>query len=312
MEYRKLGNSGIDVSVIAFGAWGIGGYPFWETKGDKASIEALEASLDEGINFFDTAPVYGFGHSERIIGKTFKSKRDKVVIATKCGLRWKSKEMESIYNDLKPESVRAEVEDSLKRLETDYIDLYQIHWPSPTEEPEWALEEMAKMKEEGKIRAIGLSNFGAALTERALRVTRIDSNQPKYNILERKAEKDLLPFCAENSISAVVYSPLASGLLSGKYSSASSFNDWRGEGVFGIFKKETIGKAYENVERLKVIASDIGKPLVHIAINWVLANPAVTCALVGVKDAEQMRKNIKCLESPLTMKEKERIEKAIR
>ncbi|GMT42225.1 MAG: oxidoreductase [bacterium] len=303
MIYRELGSTGIKVSVIGFGAWGIGGEPFWKSKGDAASVEAVEIAFDNGMNFFDTAPVYGFGHSEELIGRTFKNRRDKVVIATKCGLVWTENNMRSIKKILKPDSIRQEVEKSLKRLMTDYIDLYQIHWPSDDDPPEPALEEMAKMKKEGKIRAIGLSNFDADLLRRAVKVTQIDSLQPKYNMIERDAENELLPLCGENNIGVLAYSPLASGLLTGKYSPDTRFDDWR-SGSMGIFRKETLAAAYHKLEKLQSAASRMGRTLTHLAINWVIAGPNVTSALVGVKDEAQLRENLACLEeNPLTEEE---------
>jgi len=308
LEYRKLGTTGIEVSVIGFGAWQIGGYPFWESKGDAASIDAVTAALDKGINLFDTAPVYGFGRSETLIGRALKSARDKVVIATKCGLLWTGEEESAIYRSLKPESVRKEVEQSLRRLSTDYIDIYQIHWPSPRDPLEATMEAMVRLKEEGKIRAIGVSNFEPDRLRSAMRVTRIDSIQPKYNLLEREAETELLPYCAENDIGVLVYSPLASGLLTGKYSSTSRFNDWRGNGKFGLFRDETLGAAYDRVKKLESVACAMGVPPAHLALNWVLAKPHVTSALVGVKEARQIKENIDCLNRPLTKEEEAEVD----
>ena len=307
MEYRKLGKTDIHVSVIAFGAWQIGGFPFWESKGEAASINAIHAALDGGINLFDTAPAYGFGRSERLIGDALKGQRDKLVIATKCGLRWKKEEQKSIYKELTPESIRYELEQSLKRLSTDYIDIYQIHWPSPADPLEPAMEAMARLKEEGKIRAIGVSNFDSDLLRRAMEVTRVEAIQPKYNILEREAEGKLLPLCRENDIGVLVYSPLASGLLTGKYLPDAKFTDWRGEGTFGIFREEKLGKAFERVEQLKTLASKWGMPLAHLAINWIVAKPYVTAALVGVKEARHVTENLACLTRPLTKEEEEEV-----
>ena len=311
MEQRKLGTTDIEVSVIGFGAWQIGGKPFWESKGDAASMAAVSAALDHGITLFDTAPVYGFGRSETLIGSALKSARDKVVIATKCGLLWSSEEESGIYRSLKPESVRREVEQSLKRLSTDYIDIYQIHWPSPRDPLEATLEVMDRLKEEGKIRAIGVSNFETERVKSAMEVMRIDSIQPKYNLLEREAETELLPYCQEKNISVLVYSPLASGLLTGKYSSASRFSDWRGNGKFGLFKEETLGEAYEKVKKLKSVATAMKVPLAQLAINWLLAKPYVTSALVGVKEDRQVVENIAYLKSALTKEEEAEIDEVV-
>ncbi len=307
MIYKELGSTGINVSAIAFGAWQIGGFPFWQDKGDDASIRAIEAALETGINFFDTAPVYGFGRSEKIVGQALKKSRDKVVIATKCGLLWKEEKSGAMYKSLKPESVVREAEDSLRRLSTDYIDLYQIHWPNADDPVEKAIEAMMKLKEQGKIRAIGVSNFDLPLLERAMQAGVVDSIQPKYNMLEREAGKELLPFCGKNKIGVIAYSPLASGLLTGKYARSEKFQDWRGSSGFGIFNKESIGKAFDDVENLKLLANAMGMALTHLAINWVLADKNVTSAIVGVKDETQLRDSVRCLERSLSMEDLKRV-----
>ncbi|MBI5636800.1 MAG: aldo/keto reductase [Nitrospinae bacterium] len=307
MEQRELGTTGIQVSVICYGAWGIGGAPWWTTKGDEVSRGSILAAVEEGINFFDTAPAYGWGHSERLLGDVLKPFRDTVVLATKCGL---SNMNGQIVRDLKPAAIRKELDVSLRNLKTEYIDLYQIHWPSPNDSMEHAMEELAKAKEKGKIRAIGVSNFDLPLLERARKVVLVDCVQPKYNLLERDIEADILPYCAKNKIGVIAYSPLSSGLLTGKYGKGTHFEDWRGGGGFGIFRPETLAKAYDRVEKLKATAAEIGKPPAHIAINWVIANPAVTAAIVGVKDAAQLKDGVKCLRYPLTTEEKKRVELA--
>ncbi|MFQ5432417.1 MAG: aldo/keto reductase [Nitrospinota bacterium] len=312
MEYRKLGSTDIEVSVIGFGAWQIGGQPFWESKGEAESLSAVTAALENGVTLFDTAPVYGFGRSETIIGRALKAARDKVVIATKCGLLWNKEEESAIYRSLKPDSVKNEVEQSLRRLSTDYIDIYQIHWPSPTDPLEATMETMARLKEEGKIRAIGVSNFDTERLKGAMQVTRVDSIQPKYNLLEREAEQELLPYCAEKDIGVLVYSPLASGLLTGKYSESSRFEDWRGNGKFGLFRKETLGDAYKKVKKLKSLASAMDVPLARLAINWLLAKPHVTSALVGVKEARQIKENIECVNKPLSKGEEAELDEVVK
>lgn len=310
MIYRELGTTGITVSAIAFGAWQIGGFPFWQTKGDENSIAAIEKAFDLGVNFFDTAPAYGFGHSEKIVGATLKKRRDKVILATKCGLLWREERLDQLYRRLKPESVRREAEESLRRLQTDYIDLYQIHWPSPDEPVEPALEVMLRLKEEGKIRAIGVSNFDLPLLQRALAAAPVDCLQPKYNLLERDAGKEILPFCAERKIGVIAYSPLASGLLTGKYKRGAQFGDWRDNSPFGVFNKSLLGKAFDAVDRLNKVAEIMGQPLAHIALNWVLANKAVTSAIVGTKDAQQVQNSVLCLERSLTREGMERVDEA--
>ena len=292
MEYRKLGKTEISVSVIGFGAWQIGGAPFWNSEGEKASREAIDAALEAGINLFDTAPVYGFGRSETILGEALKNVRDKVIIATKCGLRWKSEDLKTLYNDLKPASVREEVEASLRRLNTDMIDIYQIHWPSKDDAIEATMEELAKLKDEGKIKAIGVSNFSTSLLKEALNVTDVDSIQPRYNLLEPEADEDLLPFCLKENIGVLAYSPLSSGLLTGKYKSAGNFNDWRDGAKFGIFRKEAIDEGMRKVNLLIDKADTDGVKLSQVAIEWVLENRAVTSALVGVKKPSHITENV--------------------
>ncbi|MBI3581513.1 MAG: aldo/keto reductase [Nitrospinae bacterium] len=298
MIFRSL--AGTRVSAVAYGSWQIGGAPFWKNKGDDSALESIEAALEAGINLFDTAPVYGFGHSETLLGRALRKHRDKVVIATKCGLLWNADG--KMYRCLKPESIRREAEASLKRLSADFIDLYQIHWPSPDDPVEPAMEALAGLKEAGKIRMIGVSNFDLPLLKRAMGVVRVDSLQPKYNLIERDAEKELLPFCAENKIGVLAYSPLASGLLTGKYDRTHKFDDWR-SGAMGVFKKELIGGAFDKVEELKRKAAQLGVPLAHMALRWVLANKSVTAAIVGVKEAAQLREIVKCVARPMTDEE---------
>jgi len=302
VEYRKLGKTGMSVSVIGFGAWQIGGAPFWNSEGEKASREAIDAALESGINLFDTAPVYGFGRSETILGEALKSVRDNVIIATKCGLRWHKEELKALYNDLKPASVRLEVEASLRRLNTDVIDIYQIHWPSKDDHIEPTMEELAKLKEEGKIKAIGVSNFSTSLLKEALKVIQVDSVQPRYNLLEPEAGEELLPFCLEEEIGVLAYSPLSSGLLTGKYKSASNFNDWRDAAKFGIFRKEAIDEGMKKVNLLIDKAEADGVNLSQVAIEWVLNNQAVTSALVGVKKPSHITENVIMLKNRLDSK----------
>ncbi len=297
MRYQKLGKTEIEISEIGFGAWQIGGPPFWAEQNEQESLNAVSAAVDAGITLFDTAPVYGFGRSETLLGKRLKKCREKVVIATKCGLLWQKEELGFLYNDLKPASIRMELEASLRRLKTDWIDIYQIHFPSPDDPIEPAMEALARLREEGKIRAIGVSNFEADLLTRANEVAQVDSIQTKYNMLEREAEKEILPTAEKYGMGVLAYSPLASGLLTGKYSPASKFSDWRGRGKLGIFRKESLEKAYDELQTLMKTANDAGVPIKNIAINWVLKNPAVTAALVGMRNSDHVYDNVKRIES---------------
>lgn len=292
MEKRKLGKSNLEVSVIGFGAWGIGGSPFWSTEGDDESVRAIQKAFDCGINFFDTAPVYGFGRSERLIAKALKGKRDKVMLATKCGLRWKKESLKSIKKNSSAKSIRFEIEESLKRLKTDFVDLYQVHWPDPDTPIEETMEELLRIKEEGKILYIGLSNFPKNLMEECLKYGEFVSLQSMYNMLERDLEKEEIPFCIENGIGVIPYSPLASGVLTGKYDKKTKFKDWRGKGILGNFSGKTYESHIDKVEKLKSIASQYGKKVHHLAINWLLAQEWISTIIVGVKKADQIENNL--------------------
>ena len=308
MQYRKLGESDLEVSVIGYGAWGIGGPPFWTEKDEKESIAAIHAALDCGINLIDTAPVYGFGRSEEIVGKAIEGRRDKVIVATKCGLRWKEEELKGIYRNLGPASLYEEVEASLRRMKVDYIDLYQIHWPDENTPVEHALVGLFLLQKMGKIRHIGVSNFSVEQMKEAIEFGPVVSLQPKYNLLEREIEAGELPVCRDNDIGVLAYSPLASGLLSGKYGKGDTFDGWRKKGGMGIFKKKSIGPALDKVEKLKAFAGERGTPLSHMAIKWVIDQPGVTSALVGANTVEQVESNAKAADYVLTVEDAGKLE----
>lgn len=295
MEKRKLGKSNLNVSVIGFGAWGIGGNPFWLSEGDSESIRAIQKAYDCGINFFDTAPVYGFGHSERLIAKALKNKRHKVILATKCGLRWDKESVGSIRKDSSAKSLRFEIEESLKRLETDFIDLYQVHWPDPNTPFQETMEELVQLKEEGKILQIGLSNFTKEQMGECMKYGELISLQSMYNMLERNLEKEDIPFCIEKDIGIIPYSPLASGVLTGKYNKTTRFKDWRSKGIIGHFSGKIYEQHIDKVEKLKHYASKYGKKVNHLAINWLIAQEGVTLAIIGVKKAEQVEDNLQSI-----------------
>jgi aryl-alcohol dehydrogenase-like predicted oxidoreductase len=288
MEHRRLGKSELNVSVIGMGTWPIGG-SFWGPSDDTQAIAAIQKAIDSGLNLIDTAPVYGNGHSERLVAKAIKGRRQQVIIATKCGLRFKGST--SIY-DLKPESIRKELEASLKRLGTDFIDLYQCHWPDPSTPIEETIGEMAKMKTEGKIRAIGVSNFDAALTKKAQKVAPIASNQVPYSMLNREIENELVPFCKEQNIGILAYGPIGGGILSGKYKERPKFrrNDAR-TFFYNYYEEPLWSKAQALLKELEPIAERHGKPTAQLAINWVRQQPAITSALVGAKNPEQAETN---------------------
>ncbi|KQX48531.1 MULTISPECIES: aldo/keto reductase [unclassified Paenibacillus] len=286
MKYRKLGKNGPEISVIGFGSWAIGGGGWasaWGNQDDELSAESVRVALYNGINFFDTAAVYGLGHSEEVIGNALKGDRDKVVLATKCGLVWD--ENKNISKNGTYDSILREAEASLRRLGTDYIDLYQMHWPdtdanAPAEE---TMRAMDKLVQDGKVRYVGVSNYNVSLLEASLSVRHVDSLQPPYSILRPAVEKEILPFCLEKGIGVVAYSPLTSGLLSGNYTYDTKFSDddWRSRNA--AHTGEGLRKNVERVEKLKVIASRYGMTMPQLAIAYDLAHPALTSALVGVR-----------------------------
>lgn len=288
MEHRRLGKSELNVSVVGLGTWVIGGQS-WGKSGDAQAVAAIHKAVDSGINLIDTAPAYGDGHSERLVARAVKGRRHQVIIATKCGIKLKES---GLVNDLKPESIRKELEASLKRLGTDVIDLYQCHWPDPSTPIEETIGEMAKMKTEGKIRAIGVSNFDAALLEKAQRVAPIASNQVPYSMLNREIEKELVPFCQEQNIGILAYGPLGGGILSGKYKEKPKFSQNDARAFFYNFYEEPLwSKAQALLKKLKKTAQRHGRPTTQLSINWVRQQPGITSALVGARNPRQAEAN---------------------
>jgi len=312
MEKRELGTGEIAICPIGLGTWGIGGPPFWSQRNESESIATIKAALDSGVNLIDTAPVYGFGLSEEVVGKAIRGRRDEVVLATKCGLRWKSQSLKGLYHDLSPSSVTQEVDDSLSRLKTDRIDLYQIHWPDPKTPVEETMGRLNAIKAQGKIGAIGISNFSVDQMEAVLKVGPVISLQPKYNMLEQDIEKEILPFCRDRDIGVLAYSPLASGLLTGKYDENHKFDGWRGKRNFGLFRKEVFSPAMKIVQKLKDYADSKEISLLALAIKWVISQPGVTCALVGANNPDQVKENIKAFDVRLTRRDHLDINEIIR
>ncbi|KAA3662679.1 MAG: aldo/keto reductase, partial [Calditrichaeota bacterium] len=233
MQFRKLNPNAPELSVLGLGTWAIGG-PWqwgWGPQDDRDSILAIRASLDGGINWLDTAPVYGFGHSEEIVGKAVKDIRKEVFIATKCGLVWD--DQKKVRRHLSAESIRVEVEASLKRLQTDYIDLYQHHWMDDNTSVNESWGELVKLRDEGKIRFIGVCNYDVANLNKCLKLAPVDSLQPPYSLLDREIEKELLPWCVKNTAGVLAYSPLQNGLLTGRFKLENlAKDDWRRKSTF--------------------------------------------------------------------------------
>jgi aryl-alcohol dehydrogenase-like predicted oxidoreductase len=295
---------------VGFGAWAIGGdgWEFgWGEQDDKQSIAAIHRALSLGVNWIDTAAVYGMGHSEEVVGfalKTWPGPRPYVF--TKCGLRWD--EEGYVHRNLKADSIRRECERSLRRLNVDVIDLYQIHWPTEDLEEGWAA--MAQLQKEGKVRWIGVSNFDVDQLSQARKIASVTSLQPPYSLVRREVEEETLPYCRANGVGVIVYSPMASGLLTGamtRQRAASLPNsDWRSRDV--EFKEPNLSKNLALVERLRRVGERYGRPPGQVAIAWTLRNSAVTGAIVGARNAKQVEGTIGAADLHLSAEETAEIE----
>lgn len=289
MEYRQLGNTELSVSAIAFGCWAIGGHGYGKVD-DAVSIKAIHRALDIGINLFDTADVYGFGHSEEVLGKALGSKRNQVVIATKFGVSWD--EYGHTGKCCSRERARTAVEASLRRLGVDAISLYQVHWHDGITPIADILEELDELLRQGKIRHYGCSNFPRTLMERVVSDKRFESLQTLYNVL-RQEERPTIDYCStELGMGVLVYGVLARGLFSGKYSAGATFGENDTRAGDPDFSEEALSRASGVIEKLKAVGSRYGKSPAQVAIRWVLDTPGVTSAIVGIKDYEQVESNV--------------------
>ena len=304
MKTRKIGTTDIDASVVALGAWAIGGGTWWGESDDELSIRAIHAAFDAGINFIDTAPAYGFGRSEEVVGKAIQGQRDKWVIATKCGLWWDDEsgkifvtvDGKAIRRTLKPEIIRLELEHSLKRLGTDYIDLYQTHWPSldPVNEPiASTMECLLQLKAEGKIRAIGASNVDIPLIKQYQAIGALDSIQPRYSMLDRRIEAEILPFCIENGVSTLAYSPLEQGLLTGRVGMDFKVEPGEARSSIPWFKPENRRKVIDMLAGWQDLTEKYACKLSQLVIAWTVAQPGITFALCGARKPEHSLENAK-------------------
>jgi aryl-alcohol dehydrogenase-like predicted oxidoreductase len=288
---RTLGNSDLHLTPIGFGAWAIGGgnWEFaWGPQDDSESVAAVHRSLDLGINWIDTAAIYGLGHSEEVVARALKSTSHKPLVFTKCSMRWHADR--SIYRSLKASSLAEELENSLRRLGIETIDLYQIHWPDPAAEIEEGWEALARFKEQGKIRYIGVSNFNVDQMKRAQKIAPITSLQPPYSMLRRAIEAEILPYAQANRIGVINYSPMVSGLLTGKMTAerAAAFppDDWRRRAV--EFNEPRLSRNLKLVELLREIGSGHNVTPGVVAVAWTLHHPAITAAIVGGRSAQQV------------------------
>ncbi|HOP55482.1 MAG TPA: aldo/keto reductase [bacterium] len=291
MQYRRLGWTDLKLSVIGFGSWALGGGGWrfsWGPQDDEDSIKAIRRAMELGVNWIDTAAVYGLGHSEEIVGKAIKDLSERPIIATKCGRVWD--ENGNIRGELSRKSLKRQVDDSLRRLQVDVIDLYQIHWPDPDEYIEEAWSTMADLVKDGKVRYIGVSNFSVEQMKRIEKIHPIASLQPPYSMLRREVESEILPYCKEKSIGVVVYSPMQKGLLTGKYNKETvkqlAPDDHRRTDP--MFNEPQLSINVELVEKLKGLAEKYGRTTSQLAIAWILRRPEVTSAIVGIRRPSQI------------------------
>jgi aryl-alcohol dehydrogenase-like predicted oxidoreductase len=300
---RTLGNSDLQLTPIGFGAWAIGGGNWdygWGPQDDNESIGAIHRALDLGVNWIDTAAIYGLGHSEEVVARALKTSSHKPYVFTKCSMRWHADRI--IYRSLRTDSLAVEIEASLRRLGVDAIDLYQIHWPMPEAEIEEGWETLARFKEQGKLRWIGVSNFNVEQMKRAQKIAPITSLQPPYSMLRRAIEQEILPFTQANNIGVISYSPMVSGLLTGKMTSeriaAMPADDWRRKGV--EFNEPRLSRNLRLVELLREIGAGHNVQPGVAAVAWTLHNPAITAAIVGGRNAAQIEGVIPALQFRLS------------
>ncbi len=296
----------MQLTAIGFGAWAIGGGDWqyaWGPQDDSESVAAIRRAVDLGINWIDTAAIYGLGHSEEIVGRAVKPLPHKPYIFTKCSMRWHADR--TIYNSLKAASIVEEVEASLRRLGVEAIDLYQIHWPNPDPEIEEGWETLARLREQGKLRWIGVSNFSVEQMKRAQKIAPITSLQPPYSMLRPAVEKEILPFTEAQGIGVINYSPMLSGLLTGKMTperiAAFPADDWRRKNV--EFQEPRLSRNMRLVELLREIGGGHGVTAGVVAVAWTLHNPAVTAAIVGGRSGRQVEETAAALSFRLTEEE---------
>ncbi len=297
MKTRKLGYSDLHLTPIGLGTWAMGGGDWkfgWGDQDDAASIASVHQALDAGVNWIDTAAIYGHGHAERVVGKAIQDRRDDVLIATKCGRVWEGESRE-IGKSLRRESVHREVDVSLQRLGIDCIDLYQIHWPEPDEQIEEGWGAVAELVEAGKIRYAGVSNFNMEQLKRIQPIHPVTSLQPPYSMLRREVEEEILPYCRENQIGIVAYSPMQAGLLTGRFSKERvqnlPANDWRKANPF--FTSPQLEANLSIIEQLRPVAAQMEITLPQLALAWVLRRSEMTAAIAGARRPEQILETVK-------------------
>lgn len=318
MQYRPLGQSGIQASVVGLGTWAIGGFS-WGGTDEAESINAIRAAIDAGITLIDSAPAYGLGDAESFVGKAIEGRRDEVILATKCGLVWHTNEGQYFFDEsgkpvhryLGPESIRHELEESLKRFRTDRIDLYQTHWQDPTTPIEDTMGALMQLKKEGKIRAIGVSNASRDQLKEYQQYGPVDSDQEKYSMLDRGVESELLPYCRENGIAFLAYSPLALGLLTGRIGVEREFpdDDWRSQDP--RFSIENRRKILSMLDMFRPIADAHNLTIAQLVIAWTISQPGITHALVGARNVGQAQENARAGDVILSQEELTKMDEAV-
>lgn len=310
MRYANLEALDVRLSCLGLGGEQLGGHS-WGKVSEKEMVGAVHRALERGVTLFDTAPIYGLGHSEEVLGKALSAARKGVIVATKVGLAWKKDKQFEKSTDSSPATIEKEVDASLKRLGSDYIDIYQIHWPDPDTPIEETLLVMKKLKQAGKIRCLGLCNFSLELLKEAVKYGEIGTVQIPYNLIDREYESDVLPFCSEHKITVLAYSPIARGFLSGKYDNKSTFgvDDRRSRREDEYFQDAASTKNLSVLEKLKIVAGKLNKTPSQIALRWVLESPCITCAIFGAKTIAQVEENVTASDFTLSQEDIEFLNK---
>lgn len=325
MEYRQLGKSQVKASVITFGAWAIGGW-MWGGADRREAVEAIRAAYEMGVTSIDTAPVYGQGLSEEIVGEAIAHiPRDKVQLFTKFGMRWDTKEGEyffssvdnegrniDLYKLARRDSVMKECEDCLRRLKTDYIDLFQIHWPDGTTPVAETMEALLRLQEQGKILAAGVCNYSVPLLEEAEKVISLASNQVPYSMVNRDIEKDVTGYCINHNISVIAYSPLQRGLLTGKIKPGHKFNAGDSREGNRFYTEESIRRVNQFLDKLLPIAESKKATLAQLVLAWTIRQPGITVALAGARNAQQAKENAAAVGVSISQSEMDTINQYIR
>jgi len=319
LHKRPLGKSGMEITTVGLGAWAIGGGGWlfgWGQQDDEASIAAIHHGIELGINWIDTAAIYGLGHSEEVVGRALAgiAAARRPMVFTKCGLSAdRSKPFDAPRRDLRPETIRRECEDSLRRLDVERIDLYQFHWPDESTAAEDSWGEMQRLKREGKIRAAGVSNFTVALLERCERVGHVDSLQPPFSMIRRETAEELIPWCAKNGTGVIAYSPMQSGLLTDRFSAERvgkfAKDDWRRSNA--EFQEPNLSRNLRLRDALRPIAQRHGTTVAAVAVEWTLIWPGVSGAIVGARSPEQVDGWIRAGEMELTPQDVDEMARAI-